>query len=59
MKRPHAGEAISLQLYENGLEVRIDCRRQTVGSGEGTDKVLDVMANFMRDHIGLGEVTRC
>ena len=55
--RPHAGETISLQLHLHLNVVRV---RPAAGAalslcrlGQNAEEILHVMANLMRDHIGL------
>src|SRR5581483_11254868 len=53
---PHARVAIGLQLHPHGPRVRIAIERFPI---DHSGKVLDVVPDLVRNHIGLGEIARC
>ena len=56
---PDAGEAIGLKLEAHGERVRLRLARVPPGQvdfGQDAEEVLHVVADLVRDHVGLGEV---
>jgi hypothetical protein len=62
MMAPDTGVTIGLEFHPNRQGISFDLRRlslEAVDFFRGAEQILDMVADFMGDHIGLGEVTGC